>query len=751
MKRSVRFVCVFGCLALLSDISPMGCVARADLPPPPKPLHRIGYEIFKRVSDKLSHEQQGDWKYPENVSVSEREEIAWKMDGVLPKLQTAFDERYNVLAQSNRLDKVALYHGQVPRYRYESWIVSGVVEANKKIVLADLLEGDPVLENLCQGIPLEDLLGRINCPRPEIDENSVKLRFREWAMTRTDGFSDLDKKIMFEWQFFCCRHEKRPWFSVFSKEAEELGLKEKVWSASIPNAEDYLGEGREALGQGKPIAGYEDFECHERHAEFLSRWFGRATACGYVPKSYDKLLLKKFKDNARTMSSDSGVRIEEREECHVLRGFDSAPISPVVMRYKGDVGVDEIKMAAQYCKAYLLGKAFTNDFDKIVIADVGNEALKEICRSLAGKTVEELTVLGGTNTLDISCLSDFGGVERLRLKHGKFKGCPCFQGWYGGNTILVAEDCHFVDAPLSVAWHLKAEPPLSLPTVEDGGGKISPPRLPQGTVRLPQGTVPRIEPSDETPHPPTRIIRQNYSFPWLVLVGGLIGIVLLLLVRRVRVKIASSGSFVTGVLFRRRQMVLKGLSVLYWLGMFAVVLALGFALGGVVWERRVKRCVRECEDLRLDVVILQAQVRELQRESVAQTNELEATSDALSAEKRPSRVGNEEEGGAMAQKKADGLLKDAWFMYKNEEFYEAVLCFARVVELGYRLKDGDLIAVNRSFQMSINRLDRLVAAIEHDVKVGRTPIRSQREVQLERKRLIEAKRRIDATGRADLE
>lgn len=90
-------------------------------------------------------------------------------------------------------------------------------------------------------------------------------------------------------------------------------------------------------------------------------------------------------------------------------------------------------------------------------------------------------------------------------------------------------------------------------------------------------------------------------------------------------------------------------------------------------------------------------------------------------------------------------------MYENEEFYEAVMCFARAVELGGRLNDGDLIAVNHSFQMSINRLDRLVAAIEHDVKVGRTPIRSQREVQLERKRLIEAKRRIDATGRADLE
>ena len=751
MKRFVRIVCAFGCLALLSDIAPMGCVARADIPPPPRPLHRIGYEIFKRVSDKLSQEQHGDWKYPENVSVLEREEITRKLEGVQSKLQTAFDERYKVLAQSNRLDKVALYHGQVPRYRYENWIVNGVVEANKKIVLADLLEGDSDLEDRCKGSPLEDMLARIKCPKPEIDENSVKLRFREWAMTRTNGFSDFEKKIMFEWQFFSCRHEQRPWLSAFSKEAEELGLKAKEWFLRSLKAEDYLGESRESIGQGKPIAGFEDFECHERHAEFLSRWFGRAIACGYVPKSYDRLLLKKYKENAGKVSSGGGIRIEEREECHVLRGFDSVPISPVVMRYKGDVCVDEIKMAAQYCKAYLLGKAFTNDFDKIVIADVGNEALKEICRSLAGKTVEELTVLGGTNTLDISCLSDFCGVERLRLKHGKFKGCPCFQGLYGGNTTLVAEDCHFVDAPLSVAWHLKAEPPLSLPTVEDGGGKISLPRLQQGTNRLPQGTVPRIEPSDETPHPPTRIIRQNYSFPWLVLVGGLIGIVLLLLVRRVRVKIASSGSFVTGVLFRRRQMVLKGLSVLYWLGMFAVVMALGFALGGVVWERRVKRCVRECEDLRLDVVILQAQVRELQRESVAQTNELEATSDTLSAEKRPSRVGNAEEGGALARKKADGLIKDAWFMYENEEFYEAVMCFARAVELGGRLNDGDLIAVNRSFQMSINRLDRLVAAIEHDVKVGRTPIRSQMEVQLERKRLIEAKRRIDATGRADLE
>ena len=101
MKRSVRFVGVFGCLVLLSDIAPMGCVARADLPPPPRPLHRIGYEIFKRVSDKLSREQQGDWKYPESVSASEREEIARKLEEVLPRLQSAFDERYKLLLQSD--------------------------------------------------------------------------------------------------------------------------------------------------------------------------------------------------------------------------------------------------------------------------------------------------------------------------------------------------------------------------------------------------------------------------------------------------------------------------------------------------------------------------------------------------------------------------------------------------------------------------------------------------------------------------
>ena len=675
MKRSVRFVCVFGCLVLLSDIAPMGCVARADLPPPPRPLHRIGYEIFKRVSDKLSCEQQGDWKYPESVSASEREEIARKLEEVLPRLQSAFDERYKALVQSNRLEKVALYRGQVPRYRYQRWIVGGVVAANTKIVLADLLEGDPDLENRCRGIPLEDLLARIECPTPEIDENSVKLRFRDWAMTRADGLSDLEKKIMFEWQFFCCRHERRPWLSVFSKEAEELGLKEKEWSASSPKAADYLGEGRETLGQGKPIPGFEDFECHGRHAEFLSRWFERATACGYVPKSYDKLLLKKFKDNAGKEPSLGGIRIEEREECHVRRGLDSVPISPVVMRFKGDVGVDEIKIAAQYCKAYLLGKAFTNDFDKIVIADVGNEALKEICRSLAGKTVEELTVWGGTNTLDISCLSDFGGVETLRLMHGKFKGHPYLQGWYGGNTTLSVEDCHFIDSPLAVDWCLKVNPQLILPTGQSGagqsgGGEIRPARLPHGTDVLPQGAVSGIKPKEESPHPPTRIIRQNYSLPWLVLIGGfLLGIALLLFARRVRVKMALAGSFEAGMPLRRRPMALKGLSALGWLIMFAVALALGFALGGAMWECRVKRYAQECEDLRLDMVLLQAQARDFQRGSAAQTNEVEATSDALSAEKRTGRFGKAEEDGPSAQKKGDELLRDAWFMYENEEFF----------------------------------------------------------------------------------
>lgn len=43
MKLTGRVVCAFGCMVLIADIPPIpnGCSARAELPPSPRPLHRI--------------------------------------------------------------------------------------------------------------------------------------------------------------------------------------------------------------------------------------------------------------------------------------------------------------------------------------------------------------------------------------------------------------------------------------------------------------------------------------------------------------------------------------------------------------------------------------------------------------------------------------------------------------------------------------------------------------------------------------
>ena len=48
MKHMSRLICAFGCLALLSDIAPMGCVARADVAGPTyiHRLQRVGYEVL---------------------------------------------------------------------------------------------------------------------------------------------------------------------------------------------------------------------------------------------------------------------------------------------------------------------------------------------------------------------------------------------------------------------------------------------------------------------------------------------------------------------------------------------------------------------------------------------------------------------------------------------------------------------------------------------------------------------------------
>lgn len=48
MKRMIRLICTSGCLALLSDIAPMGRVARADVAGPTyiHRLQRVGYEVL---------------------------------------------------------------------------------------------------------------------------------------------------------------------------------------------------------------------------------------------------------------------------------------------------------------------------------------------------------------------------------------------------------------------------------------------------------------------------------------------------------------------------------------------------------------------------------------------------------------------------------------------------------------------------------------------------------------------------------
>ena len=90
------------------------------------------------------------------------------------------------------------------------------------------------------------------------------------------------------------------------------------------------------------------------------------------------------------------------------------------------------------------------------------------------------------------------------------------------------------------------------------------------------------------------------------------------------------------------------------------------------------------------------------------------------------------------------VLNDALFNYDNEEFYDAVRCFAEAVKSGYRLKDEDLRKAKHAYNVTLKKLGLLIENIEHDMSLGRTPIRPLKEVQDERKNLLSWRRAIES-------
>ena len=90
------------------------------------------------------------------------------------------------------------------------------------------------------------------------------------------------------------------------------------------------------------------------------------------------------------------------------------------------------------------------------------------------------------------------------------------------------------------------------------------------------------------------------------------------------------------------------------------------------------------------------------------------------------------------------VLNDALFNYDNEEFYDAVRCFAEAVKGGYRLTDDDLRRVKHAYNTTLKKLGVLMENIEHDMSLGRTPIRPLKEVQDERKNLLAWRRIIES-------
>lgn len=206
MKKVMFVAGVVACLLVASN-------ALADLVPPPKPLHRIGYEILgpkesqiwqdpkilrlrkeieyaqhsnevakvkameerfreelerlrKEMIDRLM-ENHGGWKMPQDLTKAECDEFASRIKVLQTELQKAFDAEYAALLAAGKLKWIKLFNDayQCRRERY----VRETQVANAQKVVESIMEKNVEMRQKCKGIPIEFLANAMSCPTPSID------------------------------------------------------------------------------------------------------------------------------------------------------------------------------------------------------------------------------------------------------------------------------------------------------------------------------------------------------------------------------------------------------------------------------------------------------------------------------------------------------------------------------------------------------------------------------------------------------
>ena len=433
-------------------------------------MSRITVEMRKFDKEQLSEALQtrysgiGDsgWKFPRDVSTAEKQAIQVKINEVRKRLQQACEAKYPKLLEEGKLKYVNRYTGHDMPYRYERYRREVRAE-NCRLTILAVLEENPELRDSCEGVPIEWLVNAVSVPEPSLSVESVKATFRSWAISNMKGLSQLEREILFRWQFFCCEAEKRPWYAEFSKEttrAEDVDDRHDRFSSF-----GRRDRGRDRSQGVETHVGFEHLMIAPTNvAASVVAWHQKAVALGFHPRAFDTYLFEK-----------AAKRPGELGDLHVTVSHDplaswsgyaygkSGNLSSVEVEFRNGVDMDEIQMAHDYCAYLVEGKNYVDEVKSLKLSAIDRSAMETACKVFADMKINKLKISGKTiggdacAVVDISALDAFPDLQDVSLygcrvegdvRFSKFKSLSRFHAeGCEFDTLSFLENCENVKCP----------------------------------------------------------------------------------------------------------------------------------------------------------------------------------------------------------------------------------------------------------------------------------------------------------------
>ena len=425
-------------------------------------------EVFQVVRERHrgnsphAHGEGDGWKFPHDVSAEERNEIRSKIEAVRLDLQKSSDAMYPRLLKEGKLKTINRFNGQDMPYRYEGYR-RDVQKENCKTVILAVLDEDSGLKDKCDGIPIEWLVEAVKVPEPSLSVESVKEAFQSWATQNMKGLSQLERRVLFRWQFFCCEEEKRQWYAEFSKDSTQAESGKRFPAVdkftSMDDKHDrhsrFSAFGRGGRGSGGPQVveshtKFKDLRIDSTNAAVsVIAWYKKALGLGFQPRSFDTCL---FERAAKRPGELGRSNVTVRHDPLVSRsGYAygrSGNLSSAEVEISRGAAIDEIQMAHDYCAYLVEGKNYVDDVTRLVLASLDRSTMERAFKMFADMKIHELSVVGKTvrapdrAVVDVSPMVAFHDLYGISFYGCRIEGNAHFSE-FKSLSRFHAEDCEF--------------------------------------------------------------------------------------------------------------------------------------------------------------------------------------------------------------------------------------------------------------------------------------------------------------------